>query len=84
MVLQIIKSLIKLIVLKAAVNNYYSPFILVFTADARSVGNSQLSCWFFSEATAEAPTLIFTRNTSEDAVPRKDVLLGVLKPKPNG
>ena len=22
-----------------------SPFILVFTADARSVGNSQLSCW---------------------------------------
>jgi len=32
--------------------------------------------WFFSEATAEALTLNFTHNTSEDAVPRKDVPFG--------
>ena len=32
--------------------------------------------WFFSEATAEGPKLIFTQNTSKDAVPRKDVFFG--------
>jgi len=36
---------------------------------------------FFSEATAEAPTLILTQNTSKDAVPRKDVPLGGLETK---
>jgi len=33
--------------------------------------------WFFSEA----PTLIFTQNTSKDAVPRKDVPFGGLETK---
>ena len=37
--------------------------------------------WFFSEATAEAPTLIFMQNTSKDAVPRKDVPFGGLETK---
>jgi len=37
--------------------------------------------WFFSEATAEAPTLIFTQNTSKDAVPHKDVPFGGLETK---
>ena len=32
--------------------------------------------WFFSKATAEGPKLIFTQNTSKDAVPRKDVPFG--------
>ena len=32
--------------------------------------------WFFKEATAEGPKLIFTQNTSKDAVPRKDVPFG--------
>jgi len=36
---------------------------------------------FFSEATAEAPTQIFTQNTSKDAVPRKDVPFGGLETK---
>jgi len=40
--------------------------------------------WFFSEATAKAPALIFTQNTSKDAVSRKDEPFGVLKPKSNG
>jgi len=37
--------------------------------------------WFFSEATAGAPTLIFTQNTSKDTVPRKDVPFGGLETK---
>jgi len=37
--------------------------------------------WFFKEATAEAPKLIFMQNTSKDAVPFKDVPFGVLKIK---
>jgi len=37
--------------------------------------------WFFKEATAEGPKLIFTKNTSKDVVPRKDVPFGVFENK---
>ena len=37
--------------------------------------------WFILSPTAEAPKLIFTQNTSKDAVPRKDVPFGGLETK---
>jgi len=39
--------------------------------------------YFFKEATAEASKLIFTQNTSKDAVPLKDVPFGGFENKKN-
>jgi len=36
---------------------------------------------FFKLSTAKTPARILTQNTSKDAIPRKDVPLGVAKPK---
>jgi len=42
-----------------------------------------LSFFPFSEAIDEGPKLIFTQNTSKDAVPRKDVPFGGFENKNN-
>jgi len=36
--------------------------------------------WLFHSPTVKTRAPIFTKNTPKDAVPRKDVLLGVAKP----
>ena len=43
----------------------------------------RLFFWFLRKATAETRAQILTQNTSNDAVPRKEVPFGVAKPKSN-